>query len=128
MFKHYLQSIIIILMQCSFNTIIIMISIQRKLLYYILMHNFIVLSAVFVDLLLHRKTSCPEDLALVQNDTLCLVIPFYKLTLNSRNCKSLLISRMRLPTGSPTLYVNGSVLERVFSYKKIILGYHNLFF
>ena len=71
------------------------------------------------DLLLHRKITCLKDFVLVQNDIdeLCTWLSSHKLMLNSRKCKSLLISRKRLPTDSPILYVGGSALERVSGYK-----------
>ena len=71
------------------------------------------------DLLLYRKITCLEDFAFLQSDIdeLCAWLCSHKLTLNSRKCKSLLISRKRLPIDSPILYVSGSSLERVSSYK-----------
>ncbi len=71
------------------------------------------------DLLLHRVITCTEDLACIQNDIdeLCNWLSSYKLTLNPRKCKSLLISRKRLQTVSHTMYVDGNALERVSSYR-----------
>ena len=71
------------------------------------------------DLLLHHLITCLEDSKHVQNDIdeLCNWLSSNKLSLNTNKCKSLLISKKRFPTVSPTLHVNGSVLERVSSYR-----------
>ena len=52
------------------------------------------------DLLLHRVITCIDDIDCIQNDTdeLCNWLSSYKLTLNPRKCKSLLISRKRFQT------------------------------
>ena len=71
------------------------------------------------DLLLHHLINCLEDFQHVQNDIdeLCNWLSSNKLSLNPNKCKSLFISRKRLPTVSPTHHVNGSVLEQVSSYR-----------
>ncbi len=69
---------------------------------------------LFADvLLLYRMITCIEDLAYVENDIdeLCNWLSSYKLILNPRKCKSLLISRKKFLTASPIMYVNGNTLE-----------------
>ena len=75
---------------------------------------------LFADaLLLHRVITCIDDLDCIQNDIdeLCNWLSSYKLTLNPRKCKSLLISRKRFQTALHTMYVNGDALESVSSYR-----------
>ena len=71
------------------------------------------------DLLLHHLITSIEDFQRVQNDIdkLCNWLSFYKLSLNPSKCKAMLISRKKLPTVSPSLHVNGSVLQSVSSYR-----------
>ena len=71
------------------------------------------------DLLLYHLITCLEDFEHLQNDVdkLCNWLSFHKLALNPNKCKSLLISRKRPPTALPSVYVNGSVLESVSSYR-----------
>ena len=71
------------------------------------------------DLLLHHLITSIEDFQRVQNDIDKLFnwLSFYKLSLNPSKCKAMLISRKKLPTVSPSLHVNGSVLQSVSSYR-----------
>ena len=71
------------------------------------------------DLLLHHLITSIKDFQRVQNDIdkLCNWLSFYKLSLNPSKCKAMLISRKKLPTVSPSLHVNGSVLQSVSSYR-----------
>ena len=80
---------------------------------------------LFADnLLLHRVITCIDDLDCIQNDIdeLCNWLSSYKLTLNPRKCKSLLISRKRFQTVLHTMYVNGDALESVSSYRYMYLS------
>ena len=74
------------------------------------------------DLLLHHLKTHLEDFQHVQNDIdeLCNWLSSHKLSLNPNKCKSLLISRKRFPTVTPTLHMNGSILEHV-SYRYGVL-------
>ena len=72
------------------------------------------------DLLLHREINCPEDHLKLQQDVNKIAnwINENKLTLNSKKCKYMIVSRCcgrSAPSCTPTL--NGQPLDRVHQYK-----------
>ena len=71
------------------------------------------------DLLLYRVIRRNQDFELVQKDidNLESWLTRYKLLLNPRKCKSLLISRKRVVSSRPCFRVGSCLLERVSSYK-----------
>ena len=72
------------------------------------------------DLLLYREVSSPEDYHKLQDDinTIANWVDINRLTLNSKKCKFMVVSRRRgrsIP--AQTLSLHGTPMERVYKYK-----------